>query len=303
MNDLILNDSTYLDRLYIRRKLIAERFPDVIAANPIAQPAVAELYEWLFQIYLPRRFPTMFTLDAPHHLTNLVTNESIPLTPPPDATEALVTIGSHIDTDFLILLPSPNASNPAEPKSVLEAFITCFPSGFSTRAKLGLKLADIHAPVPHYKQRLERSMDRFFATLPVGKIVRRTNWAVTTTTDLFMEVGTHLHLPDSDAARDADGAETAAAGEAKPRYEEEEVDIDSTVLRTERQTLHRLPKTGALVFGFKTYQYPIREIKEEGLGEVLAEAAEGLGKGNAPDMRVYKKGVVWGKSVCRFLRS
>ncbi|KAK3063634.1 hypothetical protein LTS18_013945, partial [Coniosporium uncinatum] len=131
-------------------------------------------------------------------------------------------------------------------------------------------------------------------------IVKRTNWAVTTTTDLFIEVGTHIHLPDADAKNDVSGA----AGEgAKPQYEEEEADIDRTVLRTERQTLHRLPKTGALVFAFKTYQYPVREIKEEGLGEALAEAAEGLGKGNAPDMRIYKKGVVWGKSVCRFLRS
>jgi hypothetical protein len=32
---------------------------------------------------------------------------------------------------------------------------------------------------------------------------------------------------------------------------EEEIDLDKTVVRCERQTLHRLPKTGALVFAFK----------------------------------------------------
>ena len=32
---------------------------------------------------------------------------------------------------------------------------------------------------------------------------------------------------------------------------EEEIDLDKTVVRCERQTLHRLPKTGALVFTFK----------------------------------------------------
>ena len=53
--------------------------------------------------------------------------------------------------------------------------MTCFPNGFDTRLKLGLKLREIHDPVPGYAEKLERSMDRFFERLEVGKVVRRVN--------------------------------------------------------------------------------------------------------------------------------
>jgi len=78
---------------------------------------------------------------------------------------------------------------------------------------------------------------------------------------------------------------------------------DQTFLRSERQTLHRLPKSRALVFAFKTYLYPIKDIKQEGLGEELASAIDGLRTGNAPGMHFYKRAVVWGAAVKRFLRS
>ncbi len=49
--------------------------------------------------------------------------------------------------------------------------------------------------------------------------------------------------------------------------------------------------------------YPISEIKEEGLGEELALAIDGLREGSVPGMHFYKKGVVWGEAVKGFLRS
>jgi Protein of unknown function (DUF3445) len=76
-----------------------------------------------------------------------------------------------------------------------------------------------------------------------------------------------------------------------------------TFVRCERQTLHRLPKSRALVFAFKTYMYPISEIKEEGLGEELAEAIDGLKDGSVPEMHFYKRGVEWGNAVKEYLRS
>jgi hypothetical protein len=49
--------------------------------------------------------------------------------------------------------------------------------------------------------------------------------------------------------------------------------------------------------------YPIKEIRDEGLGEELAQAIDGLKKGNAPQMHFYKRGAVWGEAVKRYLRS
>ncbi|KAM5360210.1 hypothetical protein ACJZ2D_013920 [Fusarium nematophilum] len=77
----------------------------------------------------------------------------------------------------------------------------------------------------------------------------------------------------------------------------------NTHLRIELQTLSRLPKTHSVLFSFKTYLYPLQEIKDEGLGEEFAAAIEGLQKGNAPGMWKYKGAIRWGKSVCEYLRS
>jgi hypothetical protein len=49
--------------------------------------------------------------------------------------------------------------------------------------------------------------------------------------------------------------------------------------------------------------YPIKDIKDEGLGEELAEAIDGLKGGNTPQMHFYKRGAVWGEAVKKYLRS
>ncbi|KAI9734508.1 MAG: hypothetical protein M1834_002108 [Cirrosporium novae-zelandiae] len=210
-------------------------------------------------------------------LHNLVTGSVYPTSPYKDPIETLKAIGMTVDEDFLILLESEDGD-----QYVLEAFVNCYPSGFDTREKFGKKLRDIHTPVPGYKAKLEKSMDRFFSRLEVGRIVRRVNWSITTHTNLFSPSGNHLY----------EGEEIPDAS----------VDISQTRLRVERQTLHRLPETKALVFGFHTYLYPISDVKEEGSGEVLAEAIDGLRTGSVSQMWFYKRGVVWGKEVKEYLR-
>ncbi|KAF2191054.1 hypothetical protein K469DRAFT_720026 [Zopfia rhizophila CBS 207.26] len=291
ISDLVAMDNTYLTRIQLRSQLIKDRPSDVLAANPIVGPSVHEFYTWMTSTYLPRRFPTIFKLlqspgPSPRSsLQNLVTNEMLP-TFALSTEEALRLLGSNVDDDFLFLLPS---SDPAdEGKYRLEGFVTCFPSGFNTPKKLNLKLADIHGPVPGYRAKIEKSMDRFFASLPVGKIVQRVNWSVTTNTDLFCLAGNHLTEEQANERKDA---------------ELEQTDIEKTVLRCERQTLHRLPLTKALVFAFKTYQYPIKMLKDEGSAEELAQAIDGLGLGSVPGMTVYKRQVIWGKKVKEYLRS
>jgi hypothetical protein len=66
--------------------------------------------------------------------------------------------------------------------------------------------------------------------------------------------------------------------------------------------LHRLPKSKALVFGIHTYTYPLQEVKDEGSGEELIEAIDGLKKGNMPDIHFYKCAPVWGDAVKAFLK-
>lgn len=307
LSELIEVDNTFRDRMRLRRSLLDRHPEGTRQCNKVADSAVLELHDWMASTYLPKRFPTIFELaatpDGPT-LYNKVSGSqmSIRQSSPIAALDAL---GEHVDTDFLILLPGSEAAD-GSPIYHLEAFVTCFPSGFSTREKCGKPLAAIHAPVPGYASKLEKSMDRFFAKLECGKAVKRSNWSITTNDQLYSEGGNHMYA-DEKQETPVENAKTLDV--SSPRLEEDikrqrkEVMVDDCRLRCERQTLHRLPKTKALVFAFKTYLYKLSEIKEEGLGEELAQAIDGLGQGNVPAIKFYKRGVVWGDKVKEYLRS
>lgn len=320
LSELVAMDNTYLDRIRLRRQIMTDHPEATLACDPAAEAAVYEFYTWMIGTYLPRRLPTCYSLvsstkssdekqtDTPQ-LLNKITNELIPLQPS-SALSALQTLGAQIDTDFLILLPRPNTNtNPplspeecqTQPIYHLSAFTTTFPSGFSTLSKLNLPLSAIHAPVPSYNTKLEKSMDRFFARLEVGRAVRRANWTVTTHDKLFTEGGTHLYAGDS--ANETAKTMDPTSPDEEVEKQKRDVVIENCRLRSERQTLHRLPETKALVFGFKTYLCTLEEVKEDGDGPALAEAIDGFRKGSVPEMEYYKRGVVWGEKVKEYLRN
>ncbi|RAL15405.1 heme-dependent oxidative N-demethylase family protein [Aspergillus homomorphus CBS 101889] len=311
ISTLIPIDKTYKARLAYRQSLLS-RYPSVVIGvtpaaerqGSLAHAAVRELYEFVLSVYLPTRYPGVFDLQVhalpkketkPRYLLNRITNRLIPARSPSSTREALETLGTVVDEDFLVLLPISRIESPAvggsdgekkeeeeeeEGEYTLQAYTTFYPAGFDTREKLGRTLSAIHDPVPRYKEKLEKSMDRFFAKLEIGRCVQRVNWSVTTGTELFAAFG---------------GVHGDVKGEGEGRKE-------GTFLRCERQTLHRLPQTRALVFTFHTYTYPIQTIKEEGLGEELAQAIDGLKEGSVPEMWWYKRGAAWGDAVKAYLR-
>ncbi|KAJ5687744.1 hypothetical protein N7536_010363 [Penicillium majusculum] len=297
-SELLPMDKTYKDRLALRKSVLEQHHDVVVAINndqtpeedPRIRPAISELYNFVLGTYLPTRYPSMFKLNAESSIfQNLVTGTTWPttLSPTTPAIQALEILSQTVDDDFLILLPELSPDAGEQPKYVLQAHAVCFPAGFNTRKKLGLRLVDIHVPVPGYREKMELSMDRFFGRLQVGKFVKRINWSITIETGLFAAFsGTH-----------------AVAGKKEEAIEPGELNVDQTVLRCERQTLHRLPVSKALVFTVHTYTYPVRQIKDEGCGEDLANAVDGLKRGNVPEMHAYKKGDVWGEALKDFLRS
>ncbi|KAL4938197.1 hypothetical protein BDV06DRAFT_232044 [Aspergillus oleicola] len=315
--------------------------PDAVMDGRIKE-ALCEWYAYVMGVYLPERYPGMFILvnsdgegvivekkggSKGTMLKSLVTGLSVPIDPEEamrsissssasSSTEKeedkikkallhlLDTLGTWVDEDFLILLPYPNPQptpssaqappSDQEPKYHLSAYTTYYPAGFDTRTKLGLPLNEIHAPVPGYASKLEKSMDRFFARLEVGRAVVRVNWSI-------MTRGTGLFAPFGGLHSYKEGEE--GAGEKDEYINPSTFDGKETYLRCERQTLHRLPKSKALLFGFHTYTYPLDDIKREGLGEDLATAIEGLRGGSVPEVYGYKRGEYWGEAVKAFLRS
>ncbi|KAI1401820.1 hypothetical protein F4819DRAFT_456807 [Hypoxylon fuscum] len=236
---------------------------------------VREAYSYLLGEYLPTRYPTIFSRDD-KLFHNRVTGAALPLLAPADPIEALRSLGETVEDDCFFLRETPDGHQ-------CTAFVCCCPSGFDPAEKMGKLLKDIHGPVPSY-EKIGPSMERYFSRLEVGKSASRVNWSVTTNSELFNVSGNHVN----------DGDEVE---------ENMDINIDTAQVRMELQTLTRMPKTRAILFSFKTYVYPVKEIKAEGLGPDLADAIEGLKTGNAPGMWVYKGGIRWGKKVCEYLRS
>ena len=194
-NDLVLFDKTYPDRLSLRQSLLGQYPQEIVGIrDPLdgrTQLAVRELYSFLFGLYLPSRYPTIFETyyDKQSYTTkvkNLITQKTFPtmIENGESLDIGLANIAKNVDEDFFILLPH-DQSNPEGGYYRLEAYSACFPSGFKPQEKLGKSLAGIHGPVPGYKEKLQRSMDRFFSRLEAGKCVKRVNWSITVDEELY----------------------------------------------------------------------------------------------------------------------
>ena len=125
----------------------------------------------------------------------------------------------------------------------LDAGVVCFPSMWSLRSKLGRPIAEVHAPVPAYADELADRVDRFLDRL--DRPVWRRNWLIHDSPE--------LHLP---------APPTRVAAPKVP---------DGLWLRSERQTLRRLPATGAVLFTIRTQQVPLTVVPDD-VGRRLAAA-------------------------------
>ena len=164
-------DRQLFTRLAIRRSILSSNAASTCKATPAAHDAVTELYTFLVDPYLPTRFPSMFQLDEKiAQLVNSVSGDTYPLNPPADTVQILRTMGTLVDEDFMFLLPSPDGDG-----YNLQAYVTCFTSGFELEKIFESKLRDIHRGVPGYRQNLETSMDRWFSKLEAGRYMCRNN--------------------------------------------------------------------------------------------------------------------------------
>ncbi|KAH7024784.1 uncharacterized protein B0I36DRAFT_332031 [Microdochium trichocladiopsis] len=277
INHILHIDSDYLERLQARRNVAAIR-PEVLACLPRGLPAVHEFYNYLVHQWLPGRYPTIFTLFPERQtLENTVTGEHLPLTPPADGRQTLEILNRNLDDDVLFMTPR---SDNEEDGLALNALMWCFPNTSDPRQRLGGSLREVHQRVPGYKEKLGMSMDRYFRRLQVGRVVCRTNWAVS-----IKASQTESQLTDKDYRGSAPT----------------EIDPAKIYLRCELQTLFRLPVSGARVFIIHEYVYPLQQIKDEGLGPAMIQSIDGLKEGNVPAIWDYKEAPKWAEAVKQFL--
>lgn len=112
----------------------------------------------------------------------------------------------------------------------LAAAVVCSPNRWRLREKLGGTMGEIHGPVARYPIDLASPVNAMLTRLAVDRPVWRLNWGIANHPALF-----------------------------QPDIPPVTVDIDPARLwfRVEWQTLRRLPVTGAVLFGIRTFVEPV----------------------------------------------
>jgi hypothetical protein len=140
---------------------------------------------------------------------------------------------------------------------VLAGACVCFPSRWSLREKVGRSLDDIHDVVPGYAGPVAVASRRVFDRLTDG-VLLRFNWTLLDDPELFQP-----RPPRSPAA----------------------VGPDGLYLRAERQTLRRLPDSGAVLFTIHTSVEPLGQVAQDpDRARTLAASL----RSSTPDTRAYK---------------
>jgi hypothetical protein len=134
--------------------------------------------------------------------------------------------GRRTQEDLVVMVPRDGGYH-------LDAAVLCFPSHWRLGDKLGGSASAIHGPVPGYEAELAAKVDRFLDRLRPDVIVARRNWSV------HGDDALHAPVPPVDPAP----VEVDRVGEA-------------LWLRSERQTLRRLPSSGAVLFTIRVQQAP-----------------------------------------------
>lgn len=91
-------DHTYPEKIKLRRQILKDHPTYTVTSVPEAHPAVSEMYEWVFNTYLPLKMPQNFVvLQDEGVFWNKVTDEKWPLQCPEDNDEALRILGVNIE--------------------------------------------------------------------------------------------------------------------------------------------------------------------------------------------------------------
>ncbi len=188
---------------------------------------------------------------------------------------------------------------------VLVGATLCFPNRWVLAEKLGRPLSEIHGPVPGFAERIGRATDLAVARVEPDQPITRWNWSIHD--DARLHQPGHHHVPAAGLAltRGDGGAGTGAgtgAGSEAGSGAGSRAEVGAlVVLRLERQTLVRLPRTRAVVFGIRTLVRTLDEVlaADPTVAGRLAVALETM----PDDLRAYKSLERLGPVVSAWLRA
>lgn len=214
-DDWTMTDDAYAGQMGRRGELLSARRGEVLMAEEGALEPAREVLEMALDLF--RRDPGRgFMLEA----GAVRRPDGVGMKVDRDA--PLLTLGHLLQEDICIL-------EKRGEEHVLTGAVLCFPASWRLDEKFGRPLTDIHVPVAKYDADVARRVQRLFDGVQAGRPLWRFN-------RLWYQ-DAELHAPRSVHAprRPGSGA------------------TDGPYLRCERQTILRLPVTGAVVFAIHTF--------------------------------------------------
>lgn len=145
---------------------------------------------------------------------------------------ALLSAGQRCQEDLVLMMLT-------DAGHVLAAGHVSFPSSWRLVEKIGKPMAQVHAPVPDFQEgtRTASMIERMFTKMRPSQPMVRMNWS----------------LHSTDALRLPNSHDTPVDFHA---------DGPALTLRIERQTLSKLPKTGAVLFTIRIFIEPLIKLKQ-----------------------------------------
>lgn len=153
--------------------------------------------------------------------------------PATEESHPLARAGASVQEDFCLMVHHDDRWH-------LEGAVLCFPSAWILAEKLGRPTALVHGPVPYYAAELSRRVDMFFDRLSPDKPVWRRNFSLWPTLLLWAPFLTPALCRDQPFI---DGVPTGW-------------------LRSERQTLRRLARSGAILFTIRVQVAPLSVLAQ-----------------------------------------
>jgi len=254
--DWLEPDAAMAGQLAEKARLFTDRREAVFVEMPESRVAQAELLALLVD-HLPRHFPDLWRHSSAGMLV-VPTGETVPLD---GAGSPLLTAARLVQDDLLILQRDQEGWR-------LTAASLCFPSSWLLSEKIGKVLADIHAPVPGFGPgtRQAEVMARMFDAMRPETPMIRWNFSLYGDDRLFHP--------------DASGPEERRFGDGER--------ADPVFLRVERQTLRKLPETGAIVFSIRISVDPLERLEAHADAAQIAGSLIAQIEALTPEQLAYK---------------
>lgn len=145
-------ESTYRERLILRKQLYEMHGTDIVYCTPGYEAACRELMDMVIQ-FLTIRYPVQFQFSwRTGKFTNGILNK---VWGDVREVDPLMFLLENVPEDFLIVL-----ENEKTGVYHLRAGVSCSAMGWNLGTKMGKALSEIHEPVPDYKEKMQMSMDR-----------------------------------------------------------------------------------------------------------------------------------------------